>query len=113
MGFEPTTLRVQHVHVHMCVPYKYIVHFYLHVHVLHPHSSTGTPGPNTPQSFHRRQPTFATQRERLYRAGPGRYVALEDVEPQQSDDVPLRRGMEVEGVYFSGRIGRWGGQKYS
>ena len=38
------------------------------------------------------------QRERLYRAGPGRYVAVEDVEPQQSDDIPLRRGMEVEGT---------------
>ena len=60
--------------------------------------SSGTPGANTPQTHHRRQPTFATQRERLYHAGPGRYVAVEDVEPQQSDDIPLRRGMEVEGV---------------
>ena len=38
------------------------------------------------------------QRERLYRAGPGRYIAVEDVDPQQSDDLPLRKGMEVEGV---------------
>ena len=58
----------------------------------------GTPGPNTPQTHHRRQQTFATQRERLYRAGAGRYVAVEDVEPQQGDDIPLRRGMEVEGL---------------
>lgn len=42
--------------------------------------------------------TFATQRERLYRAGPGRYVAIEDVDPQQSEDIAIRRGMEVEGL---------------
>ena len=57
----------------------------------------GTPGPNTPHLYHRRQQTFSTQRERLHRAGAGRYVAVEDVEPQQGDDIPLRRGMEVEG----------------
>ena len=63
-------------------------------------TGTGTPGPNTPLTYHRRQPAFATQRERLYRAGPGRYMAMEDVEPQQSDDISLRRGMDVEGRYI-------------
>ena len=62
-----------------------------------PITGTGTPGQNTPLIYAKRQPAFATQRERLYRAGPGKYVATENVEPKQSDDIPLRRGMEVEG----------------
>ena len=69
-------------------------------HIFHVPCTGGTPGPNTPQTHHRRQPNFSTQRERLYRAGPGRYVAMEDVDPQQSEDIPLRRGMDVEGVFL-------------
>lgn len=55
-------------------------------------SSIGTPTvqPRNYTSFH-------NQRERLYRAGPGRYVVTEDVEPQQPGDLPLRRGVPVEG----------------
>ena len=59
---------------------------------------TGTPGPNTPHSYHKRMPAFTTQRERLYRAGPGRYIVVDDFDPQQSEDIPLRRGMHVEGT---------------
>jgi hypothetical protein len=36
-------------------------------------------------------------------------VAVEDVEPQQGDDIPLRRGMEVE-VVFIGKGGYWEGR---
>ncbi len=55
----------------------------------------GTPGPATPIS---RKPSFGQQRERLYRAGPGEYVAIQDMEPQQPGDIPLRKGMAVEGM---------------
>jgi len=41
--------------------------------------------------------TFQQQRERLYRAGPGKYTAVQDVEPQQPGDLALKKGMPVEG----------------
>ena len=56
--------------------------------------STGTPSQMTPNF---RRPSFLQQRERLYRAGPGRYIALQDVESQQTGDLTLRMGMEIEG----------------
>ena len=43
------------------------------------------------------QSAFQQQRERLYRAGAGRYVAVQDFDPQGQGDIPLRRGMPVEG----------------
>ena len=56
-----------------------------------------TPGQNSPLLLHRHNYTFAHTRERLYRAGPGKYFAVEDVEPQQQGDIPLKAGMPVAG----------------
>ena len=62
------------------------------------HTHTGTPYQTTPVV---QQPppkvVFQQQRERLYRAGPGRYHAIQDVEPQQPGDLALRKGKQVEG----------------
>lgn len=57
--------------------------------------SPGTPVQGTTPTF--RRPSFLQQRERLYRAGPGRYIAIQDVESQQLGDLSLRKGMEIEG----------------
>ncbi len=61
----------------------------------HAHTYAATPGPNTPIN---RKQSFGQQRERLYRAGPGEYVAVQEVEAQQPGDIPLKRGMPVEGT---------------
>lgn len=45
------------------------------------------------------QSSFQQQRERLYRAGAGKYEVVQDVDPQVPGDIPLRRGMPVEGIY--------------
>ncbi len=58
--------------------------------------STGTPQ-GTPKF---RRPSFLQQRDRLYRAGPGMYVAIQDVESQQEGDLSLKKGMAIEGVYL-------------
>lgn len=67
----------------------------------HSGGSTGTPVLGTP-TF--RRPSFLQQRERLYRAGPGRYIAIQDVESQQQGDLTLRKGMEVEGRHGHGDV---------
>ena len=51
-------------------------------------------GPNTPLVG---QSSFQQQRERLYRAGAGKYIVVQDYDPQAPGDIPLRRGMPVEG----------------
>lgn len=51
-------------------------------------------GPNTPLVA---QSSFQQQRERLYRARAGRYVVVQDYDPQTPGDIPLSRGMPVEG----------------
>ena len=56
--------------------------------------STGTPSQGTPNF---RRPSFLQQRERLYRAGPGKYVVIQDVESQQRGDLTLRKGMTIDG----------------
>jgi len=60
----------------------------------HSGSTVGTPTLGTPKL---RRPSFQQQRERLYRAGPEKYVAIQDVEAQQTGDIPLSKGMAVEG----------------
>lgn len=57
--------------------------------------SPGTPVQGGTPTF--RRPSFLQQRERLYRAGSGKYVAVQDVESQQPGDLSLHRGMEIEG----------------
>lgn len=58
-------------------------------------SNEGTPGPSTPK-LHKQ--SFQQQRERLYRAGPGKYMVIQDVDAQQEGDISLKRGMSVEGM---------------
>ena len=43
------------------------------------------------------QTSFKQQRERLYRAGAGKYIAVQDFDPQAQGDIPLRKGMPVVG----------------
>jgi len=42
--------------------------------------------------------TFQHQRGRLYHVGPGNYVAVEDIESLQPGDLPLWKGMHMEGI---------------
>ena len=59
----------------------------------------GTIGPGLPTAQPRSGlSTFQHQQERLYRTGPGNYVAVEDIEPLQPGDLPLWKGMHVEGI---------------